>query len=301
MKTNPRLLICTLYCGENEFEKCVASINAQSFKNWEHTVIKNLPNKEAHDTLYRGIMARRNEFDLFMKLDADMVFRDENSLQKAVDLFLNTPELDNAEMAVHDWFPDSLTMGVHVFSNRVWWSPNSEDLFVDPLPHIPGKRLLLWGAPAPIVDHCPDPSPFQAYHYGVHRALKTIQTGRLLSFDPFASGDLWRDFKRTWAHFLKARDRRLGFALLGATHVFGGRVRQYQYSYTNNELLSFFNGTCADLEYDELYAILYPVWHEGVRREAVHLLRVGPKLTLGLSRAVFTKFKKLIAGNGEGL
>ncbi|MDA8174587.1 MAG: hypothetical protein M0018_08355 [Nitrospiraceae bacterium] len=299
MNYNPRLLICTLYCGENEFEKSVASITAQSFKNWEHTVIKNLPNKEAHDTLYRGIMARRNEFDLFMKLDADMVFKDEGSLQKAVDLFRNEPELDNVEMVVHDWFSNSLIMGVHIYSNRVQWSPNSEDLFVDPLPYMPGKRRHIWSPPAPIVDHCPDPSPFQAYHFGVHRSLKAIQPGRYSSFDPFDSVIEWRILKNTWTHFIQTRDRRLGLALLGATQVIQNRIKQYQYNYSNSELLSFFNKECAGLDYGDLYKILAPVWRNEVRREAAHLLRVGPRRILGLSRAALAKARLKLKLTGK--
>ena len=43
-----RIMVATLYCGENEFDECRESILRQSYSNFEHVVIK-----EAH-TVFRG-------------------------------------------------------------------------------------------------------------------------------------------------------------------------------------------------------------------------------------------------------
>lgn len=54
-----RLFVGTLYTIENEFDECVASIALQSYRNFQHFVFRNLPNKEAHDALYSAFMLVR--------------------------------------------------------------------------------------------------------------------------------------------------------------------------------------------------------------------------------------------------
>ena len=48
-----KIYVGTLYSGENEFEECVAAIQNQTYKNYDHFVIRDLPNKEAHVTLFK--------------------------------------------------------------------------------------------------------------------------------------------------------------------------------------------------------------------------------------------------------
>ena len=158
----PRTLVSTLYCGENEFEALKESLQAQTYSHWEHVVYKNLPNKEAHDRLYRTFMEQQDDFDLFLKLDADMVFRSSEGLRRIVDLFQETDQLDHLTLAVRDWYSDSLIEGLHTFSDRARWETGEESRFVDPSPIIPGQHQKLWSNPAPVVDHSPDPSPRQA-------------------------------------------------------------------------------------------------------------------------------------------
>ena len=82
-----RILVGTLYTIENEFDECVASINRQSHSDFEHFILENLPNKHAHDTLYRTFMERSGDFVLLIKVDADMVIEDEDLFAKIVDKF----------------------------------------------------------------------------------------------------------------------------------------------------------------------------------------------------------------------
>lgn len=81
-------------------------------------------------------------------------------------------------MAVQDWYSDSLIEGFHMFSDRVSCPVTRDSRFVDASPTTPGKRLKLWDSPAPVADHSPDPSPMQAFRFGVHRALKVVQPRR---------------------------------------------------------------------------------------------------------------------------
>lgn len=77
----PRVLIGTLYTDENEYPEMLRMLRTQTFTNWEHVVLKDLENKEAHDALYRLFMREKENFDFFLKLDADMVFRSPDSLK----------------------------------------------------------------------------------------------------------------------------------------------------------------------------------------------------------------------------
>lgn len=218
----------TLYCGENEFEALEQSLRSQSYPHWEHVVYENLSNKEAHDRLYRTFMEEQDDFDLFLKLDADMIFRTDEGLEQIVQIFEENSDLDHLTLAVRDWYSNSLIEGLHTFSDRARWETGEESRFVDPSPIILGERQKQWTDPAPVVDHSPDPSPFQAFRFGVHRALKVVQRDRWIMRSWQATGQ-WDLLCKCWDHFKEIEDRRLGLALLGAEEVFSDQVSGAEY------------------------------------------------------------------------
>ena len=218
MTDQKRVLVLTLRTDENEFEQSVAALEAQTHNNWEQVVFTNLPNKEAHDALYATIMQRSGEFDLFVKLDADMVFRDAEALAQLVGLFDADETLDHVQSVVHDWYTDSPMMGLHAYTARCRWSQRDEQMFVDYRPEFPGHRIDLTAPPAPFVLHGPDPSPYQAFLFGVHRANKVYQYDRLLIRRGEARSQ-WRNLQRVADHYQRSGDRRLGLLLLGAEDV----------------------------------------------------------------------------------
>ncbi len=269
-----RVLVGTLYTGENEFGQCKHSLQRQTHTDWEHVVYEHLPNKEAHDRLYRTFMEQSEDFDLFLKLDADMVFRSEDSLQTLVDLFKREPELDHALLAVHDWASDTLIMGLHAYSNRVVWEASEEDLFVDHSPFIPGKRLSTKRSPAPIVDHSPDPSPFQAFRFGVHRALKVLQRDRS-DLAVFRSRMQWNLLGNVWQRFCRTDIQRLGLIILGAEQVLKGEVSQTDYDDDSEDLRRRFEQNLADLTVEAIKKRLGSHWESGLQRELIYLRKVG--------------------------
>ncbi len=298
MDNRPQILICTLSSGENEFAECKDSLKRQTYKNWKHRIFSHLPNKEAHDRLYREFMAQRHQYDLFLKLDADMVFISQDALAKVVNLFLDEPELDHAEIALHDWFSDSLIMGLHAFSNRARWVPDSETLFVDRDPVIPGIKRQYWQNPAPIVSHCPNPADFQSFHFGVHRAFKSIQSNRK-DLDWYQSRYQWRLLRNVWYNFLARSDRRLGFACLGADRVFKGEIKSAHYDYTNSELRKTFE-KYADISSQDIQRRLSKRWNR-----SFFLQRVGAKklakhpfgYVASLGRSVLNSIKQALLKN----
>ena len=104
MADRPRVLVLTLFSGEQEYEEAVAALERQSFRGFDHRVFEHLPNKEAHEALQRAVMESAADYDLFLKLDADMVFRSGDALAQIVELFRARPEVDHARTVVHDWF-----------------------------------------------------------------------------------------------------------------------------------------------------------------------------------------------------
>jgi hypothetical protein len=260
VNTNFNILVGILYCGEHEFNDCINALNRQIYKNWKHVTFRFLANKIAHDTLYRFFMDNAKNFDLMIKLDADMVFSKVNALNILVDLFSQNPTLDHAEIALHDWYSDSIIMGLHAFSNRVRWKVGKEDLFVDGNPTIPGKKIFLWNDPAPLASHCPNPSPFQAFHFGVHRASKLVQNGKD-SINWYQALFQYNLLKKVWNHFLKTTDRRLGFVLIGADLVFKTKLMTLNYDYSNPELLSIFK-RYQNLKSPAMMTMLYSGWND---------------------------------------
>lgn len=175
----PKCLIVSLYVNENEEAQSKRSVMLQKGVAADHRVIRGLPNKEAHAALYKTIMENAHRYDVFVKLDADMVFCHVNSLKKLCEFFQSDSNLDHLVSCVRDVPSRSNIFGLHAFSNRVKWKQTREGLFVDPPPQIPGRKILLNTHPAPFAYHMPDPSLEQAYTYGYHRALKIKQAGRI--------------------------------------------------------------------------------------------------------------------------
>ena len=234
-KSIKRVLVLTLNSGENELSSSLDMLKMQSYKKWEQIVFSNMSNREAHDTLYSCIMTHTNNYDIFIKLDADMVLKDRYSLEKIVEFFECNPEVDQANFSVFDTMSGLDIMGVLVFTNKAYWPKSEETLFVDHTPIIPGKRLLVWDTPAPVALHCPNPHWFQSFHYGVHRALKATQRGRKKRW--IQSALQWHLLMRVWKHYQRSKDRNRAFFLLGVLSVLKHDVDSSANEYNNQSLI----------------------------------------------------------------
>jgi hypothetical protein len=172
-----RLLILTLSTGEAALPVLTRQLARQSFRHFEHEVIGGLSNLAAHARLYRTVMERANDFDLFLKLDGDMTLRADTSLDDVVRATETRPDGQHLVFRVWDCFTEEETLGVHVFRSGVRWPEISDDLFVDPDP--PGVRQVMWdGPPAPFANHGEVVSDFECFSFGVHKFLKVAQRGR---------------------------------------------------------------------------------------------------------------------------
>jgi hypothetical protein len=215
-----KILVGTLHVIENELEDCLAAIRAQTHPAHDLFVISGKPNKEAHDVLYQTFMDRAGEVDLFIKIDADMVLTRPTFFQEVVERFTSDQELTHLMISVHDWMTDSSIMGLHVFRSGHCWrvgGNNNESLFVDVV-DVDEKITKDRESLAPAAVHCGNPSLFQAFHFGLHKAVKFSQFGRdVLNLKQRETH--WRHFKALERHYRRTRDRRLGLARIGFLHA----------------------------------------------------------------------------------
>jgi hypothetical protein len=227
-----RLFVGTLYTSENEFDQCCKAIGEQTYRNFHHEIIRNLPKKEAHEELYGMFMQRAGEYDLLVKVDADMVIEDRDLFGKIVKKFEKDPELDLLLIAVHDYFTDELLLGLNVFRNTVRWNLGDEELFTDMTYDKDTVRKIVkdFEELAPAAMHCKNPTEFQAFHYGFHRGVKAVR-----------GGTNWRVLKSIFLNYRRNPDLRLAFALLGANGAFTNRFSIQHISYNDDTLLNYYN------------------------------------------------------------
>jgi hypothetical protein len=229
---NLRLYIGTLYSNENEYSECIDSINAQSYKKFDHFILRNLPNKEAHVSLYKSFLNKADIYEILIKVDADMVLLNNNLFERIVKKFEENAWLDLFAIAVWDFFSDQLIWSLNAYRNTVRWNFENENLFVD-YPVISSNKLIFDEKDlAPAAIHCKNPSPYQAFHYGVHRGLKVIQPDRIQKSD-LTSINHWNTLERTWIKFRQTKDVRIGLASLGAELAFAGKFRIQDLDYGN--------------------------------------------------------------------
>ena len=271
-----RFLILTLASGENELEACRSSVTAQCGVSTEHRVISNLPKSEAHARLYGTIMSEGDRFDRFVKLDADMVLAGDDVLERIAGLFDRLQRLDHLVLGVADWYTDGDIIGVHAFSRRARWLPNPSGLFTDPDPVFPGRKLVI-EHPRPIaVLHGPDPSPVQAFYFGVHRAMKACQRDLIdAERQPFSARTNWRTLGRLWHHYRRSGDYRLALAVYGADLVLCGKLPMAAVDRQSPELAQAFRAA-EQLEEEEIRRRLGSRWSRGLARQLLWRRAMGP-------------------------
>ena len=279
----PRALVLSMYAGEQEFESCREALGGQLSAAFTHLVIRDLPNRQAHAELYRSIMAERANYDVFIKLDADMVLTGRDALSRIVACFERVSDLDHLVFGVADWFTGTDIIGLHAFSNRVSWETSDDRLFVDPDPHFPGRKLVVAHPRPALVEHSPNPSPFQAFQFGVHRGVKACQRGISAgSRQPHAARVHWSYLGRLWRHYRLDGDYRLGLAVLGADLVLGGFSAAEPGDRHDGDLRTAYEEVRA-LSEEDLRKRLEPVWSGWLTRQLRWLRAMDRSMALAVA------------------
>lgn len=220
-ETPMKILVGTLHCIENELEECLASIRSQTHAAHHTFVISGKPNKEANDELYQTFMDRAGEVDLFIRIDADMVLSRDTFFEEVVGRFSSEPDLEHLMISLYDWMTDRPIMGMHVYRSVHRWNLGSEAYFLD-LQDDKHRIVVDRDQLAPAAVHCGNPSPFQAFHFGLHKAVKFTQLARE-DVDISHRNNHWRHFKHLDRHYRRSGDHRLGLARLGFLHALAHR------------------------------------------------------------------------------
>ena len=170
-----KILIGVLHCIEKEFDTCIESIEKQRCSQWNYFVIRDLPKADAHNALYGRFMEASNEYDLFLKLDADMVIQSPDFLQRISDHFTSNPDLEELQIPVYDHFTQRDVFGQITYRNNVTWDCSERNkLFTDYGAQSKRKEKNIVDFRGD-VHHCSDPSDFQSWHFGLHKATKFTQ------------------------------------------------------------------------------------------------------------------------------
>ena len=222
--TYPRIFVGTLASGEAEFEECCQAIESQQDVEVKHHIISDEPEFEAHNKLWQSWTQVKSDYDLFVKIDADTVLCRPTALIDIFGLF-SDPAITGAQILLHDYFTDRLIAGLNSFSPAVHFHRSSRRLFADRADS--NHNVVLKGEVvkhlAPIGWHCIHPHPRQAFHFGLHRALK--QQREII----VRCASVW----------LKKRDEPRSWALTGAMAA-GWRLRS-NYDYGNARFKASFD------------------------------------------------------------
>lgn len=176
-----RVLFGIISCNENEYEQCILSAKAQINIELEIYEVKNKKKKESHDELYSYFMNSKESFDYFVKLDGDMVLRSKDIIYNLCERLNSRKEFKSLEVSVFDHFTNRNIWGLHVYRNSYTWDIGNELHFTDKIDSKNQLKLLINDPADPLVpaaDHCPNPSEYQCFHFGVHKATKVLQYGR---------------------------------------------------------------------------------------------------------------------------
>ena len=235
-----RIFVGTLYSGENEYTECLEAIQKQSFRNFKHFIFENLPNKEAHDKLYNLFLTKSSQFDLLVKVDADMVLCNRHLFRNVVERFAGDDNLEHLEIPVHDFFSNRLIWGMNIYRNTIKWRKCDENLFVDTTPVYEQPKVRDKGSLTPAATHCHNPGCFQAFHYGLHKGIKILQRGRKRKRNVYTAYH-WENVRQTWQNFLRCGDVRIGLAALGAETAIFHRMTPEHVDYANRYSRRLFN------------------------------------------------------------
>lgn len=171
-----KVFVGTLYCGEADFDMCIDAIYSQEDVEIHSRVFTNLPEKEAHNQLWAAWRAIQSQFDLFVKVDADTVLANKRIIRTICDIFDTDKRITGLQAPLHDYFTDSFINGLNCFSPKVVFLDSKDELYcdrkVDTCHDIVIQSHNVPSTLQPAGYHCYHASKEQAFHFGLHRALK---------------------------------------------------------------------------------------------------------------------------------
>lgn len=252
---HPKVLAGILYTIENEFEDCKNAIANQQNAHVQYFVLNNLPKKVAHDTLFKTFEAHYEDYDFFVKVDADMVIENGNLFFQVSKLFKQHSKIKMITVPVWDFFSGRLINGMHFFRNNVKWNRTAdEQVFTDDAPVL---KIEILQAPdlAPAALHCSDPSAFQAFHYGMHKAIKLLTALDKKNERKSQRFFHFRNILNLQGRFKRTEDQRILFSLAGVSSVLSGDLKLPHINYNNPYAKDYFEREIESMRNEEIYKL----------------------------------------------
>jgi len=111
-----KVLFLVMYSGEGDYEQCIEAAKNQVGIEYDFFEVKNLSLKDAHIAIYSYWNEHKDDYDMFVKLDADMVLINQT---KVIDVW---NEIKNTKLAllcvwVDDFLRKRLVPGM-IFGTR---------------------------------------------------------------------------------------------------------------------------------------------------------------------------------------
>lgn len=165
-----------MHCGEGDYLECHRAIAKQSGVTITHHLVSNLPEKEAHNALWASWREVKHEHDFFVKLDADTVLAHDEVLLEFWRMMQANPRITGIQAPLLDYFTDGHINGLNCFSPKVTFRDTSDALFCDRQVDVDHDIVIKSGNVVerlrPAGFHCYHATEKQAFHFGIHRALK---------------------------------------------------------------------------------------------------------------------------------
>lgn len=223
-----KVFIGTMRSHEGEFDLCMTAIKNQTGVFLDHLLIEGMREYEAHERLYRTWEENKSSFDAFIKIDADMVLKDETVIERCI------KELHEAmskgytsiQCPLYDYFLEGMVYGLNCYSTKVVFEKPSNRIFCDRST----KNNKTWVIRSPdqtknnlypAGSHCSNPTDHQSFMWGYHRGSK-------------ANHDIYRQLMNS---IEKRGTRQKHLALCGFK---AGFERRSELSYNDPEFMEFF-------------------------------------------------------------
>lgn len=216
-----------MFSGEGDFCKSLERVHDQTDVTITHFIVAGLNELEAHNALWSAWRENQSSHDLFVKVDADTVLRSSTTLAEIWAEFAQNPRITGIQAPLHDYMTDSLINGLNCFSKHVVFNQSKDDLFcdrnIDTGHDIVLRQDDLPDSLKPAGFHCHLSNERQAFHYGLHRALKNQDA----------------TIAKVRAAFMSDFDLIRGFALIGAKMAYRF-AKHRRFNYTDEEFKAAF-------------------------------------------------------------
>ena len=170
-----KIFVGTMEHGELDFKNCAAAVARQQEVELVHYVVSNKPECAAHEDLFSKWNSVKQDYDLFLKVDADTVLSSDLVAKTLADLFTVNERLTGIQAWLHDYMTDSMIYGLTCIRNTVTVATKVDPLYCDRVDSnhdvvLRGDQLPKELNPAGL--HCHFASELQAFYYGFHRGKK---------------------------------------------------------------------------------------------------------------------------------